>query len=187
MVRVVSLREVIEIPSNVKVFVEGSKVTVKGPKGEVTKDFSHAKEVKIAVEDNKVVLTTFFANRKTKAKFYSIVSHIENMIVGVTKGFRYWLKIIYSHYPINVKVEGDKVIIENFIGEKAPRIAKIVGKAKVKVQKTDIIVEGVDIEEVGQTAANIEIATKIRGVDRRVFVDGIYIYKKEFMEGENSG
>jgi len=184
LVRVVSLRESIEIPSNVEVVVDNRKVTVKGPKGEVSRDFSHAREIKISVEDNKVVLTTFFADRKTKAKFYAVAAHIRNMILGVTKGFRYWLKIVYAHYPISVKVEGDKVIIENFIGEKAPRIAKIVGKAKVKVMKTDVVVEGIDIEEVGQTAANIETATKIRGVDRRVFVDGIYIYKKEFMDGE---
>ena len=103
---------------------------------------------------------------------------IRNMIEGVKEGFRYKLKIVYSHFPISVKVQGDKVIIENFLGEKAPRIAKIVGNTKVRVEKQDIIVEGPDIEEVGQTAANIEQATKIKGFDRRVFVDGIYIYEK---------
>lgn len=117
------------------------------------------------------------------AQVYAISAHIKNMILGVTKGFRYWLRIVYSHFPISVKVEGDKILIENFIGEKSPRVARIVGNAKVKVQKNDIIVEGINLEEVSQTAANIEQATKIRGLDRRVFADGIYIYKKEFMEG----
>jgi len=104
------------------------------------------------------------------------------MITGVTRGYRYRLKIVFSHFPVSVKVEGDKVIIENFLGEKAPRIAKIVGDVKVRVEKDDVIVEGIDIEAVGQTAANIELATKISDFDRRVFVDGIYIYKKEHMD-----
>ncbi len=183
MVKEVRVWEEIEIPDNVSVEVNGKVVKVKGPKGEVTRDFSHARKINIKVDNNKVIVETFFARRKEKAIVYAIVAHIRNMITGVTKGFRYWLKIIYSHFPITVKVEGDKVLIINFLGEKAPRVAKIVGNAKVKVQKNDVIVEGINIEEVGQTAANIEQATKIRGFDRRVFVDGIYIYKKELMEG----
>lgn len=183
MVKEVRIWEEIEIPENVTVEVNGKVIKVKGPKGEVTRDFSHARKVNIRVENNKVIVETFFARRKEKAIVYAIAAHIRNMITGVTKGFRYWLKIIYSHFPITVKVEGDKVLIINFLGEKAPRVAKIVGNARVKVQKNDVIVEGINIEEVGQTAANIEQATKIRGFDRRVFVDGIYIYKKELMEG----
>ena len=91
------------------------------------------------------------------------------------------MKIIFSHFPINVKVVGDRVEIHNFIGEKAPRIAKILPGVTVKVQGRDLIVEGIDIEKVAQTAANIEQATKIKDFDRRVFMDGIYIYQKEVM------
>ncbi len=182
MVKEVIVRDEVDIPEGVEVEIEGKRVVVKGPKGSVERDFSHARHVRIYKEGNKVIVETFFARRKEKAVVYSIGAHIRNMITGVTKGYRYWLKIIYSHFPVSVKVEGDKVIIENFLGERAPRIAKIVGNAKVRVQKNDVIVEGVNIEDVGQTAANIEQATKIRGFDRRVFVDGIYIYKKELME-----
>lgn len=182
MVRAVVVKDYVDIPDGVTVSVDGHKVTVKGPKGEVVRDFSYAEKVRITVEDNKVVVSTFFAKRRDVAQVYAISAHIKNMILGVTKGFRYWLRIVYSHFPISVKVEGDKVLIENFIGERNPRIAKIIGNVKVKVQKNDIIVEGINLEEVSQTAANIEQATKIRGFDRRVFADGIYIYKKEFME-----
>ena len=182
MVKEVRVRDEIEVPEGVEVSIEGKTVRVRGPKGEIVRDFSHARKVRIYLEGNKVVVETFFARRKEKAVVYSISAHIRNMITGVTKGYRYWLKIIYSHFPISVKVQGDKVLIENFLGERAPRVAKIVGNVKVKVQKNDVIVEGANIEEVGQTAANIEQATKIRGFDRRVFVDGIYIYKKELME-----
>lgn len=178
MVKDVIVRKEIEIPEGVTVNVDGKVVTVKGPKGEVRRDFSFARNVRIYLQDNRVVVESFFSKRKQRALTFSIAAHIRNMIKGVTEGYRYKLKIIYSHFPISVKVQGDKVIIENFLGERAPRIAKIVGNAKVKVEKRDIIVEGVDVEEVGQTAANIEQATKIRGFDRRVFVDGIYIYEK---------
>ncbi len=183
MVREVRIVEDVEIPEGVSVEVKDKTVKVSGPKGEIKRDFSHAKKVRIWIEGNKVYVESFFTRRKEKAIVYSVAAHIKNMIKGVTKGYRYWLKIIYSHFPITVKVEGDKVLIINFLGEKSPRVAKIVGSAKVKVQKNDVIVEGINIEEVGQTAANIEQATKITGFDRRVFVDGIYIYKKEFMEG----
>ncbi|RLG78992.1 MAG: 50S ribosomal protein L6 [Thermoprotei archaeon] len=183
MVREVKVVDEVEVPENVQVEVAGATVKVKGPKGEIVRDFSYARNVRIRKEDNKVVVETYFARRKEKAQVYAISAHIRNMITGVTKGYRYWLKIIYSHFPITVKVEGDKVLIINFLGEKAPRVAKIMGDVKVKVQKNDVIVEGINIEDVGQTAANIEQATKIRGFDRRVFVDGIYIYKKEHMEG----
>ncbi len=186
MVKVVHVAEEVEVPDGVDVRIDGMRVTVKGPKGELTRDFSHARGViiRLAEEEGKrkVIVEAFFANRRKKALVGTIAAHIENMIVGVTKGFRYKLKIVYSHFPISVKVEGDKVIIENFLGEKAPRVAKIVGDTRVRVEGNDVIVEGIDIEAVGQTAANIELATKVKDKDRRVFVDGIYIYERGVME-----
>lgn len=183
MVRAVVVKDHVDIPEGVTVVVDGHKVVVRGPKGEVVRDFSFAEKVRIHVEGEKVIVSAYFAKRRDVAQVYAISAHIKNMILGVTKGFRYWLRIVYSHFPISVKVENDKILIENFIGEKNPRIARVIGNVKVKVQKNDVIVEGIDLEEVSQTAASIEQATKIRGLDRRVFVDGIYIYKKEFMEG----
>ncbi|MCE4617068.1 MAG: 50S ribosomal protein L6 [Desulfurococcales archaeon] len=172
----------LEIPEGVTVSIDGSRVIVEGPKGRLERDFGHLEPVKLRVEDNKVIAETYFARAKERAKVGTIIAHIRNMITGVTKGYRYYLKIIFSHFPITVKVEGNKVVITNFLGERAPRIARIMEGAKVKVQKEDIIVEGIDIEAVGQTAANIELATKIKGFDRRKFMDGIYIYKKEVIE-----
>ncbi len=183
MVKIPYVSEEVEIPGNVEVEVNGMKVRVKGPKGELERDFSHARGVMIRQDEGKIVVEAFFANRRKKALVGSIASHIENMITGVTKGFRYKLKIIYSHFPISVKVEGDKVVIEKLLGERAPRYARIVSpRVKVSVKGEDVIVEGIDIEEVGQTAANIERAAWISGFDRRVFVDGIYIYEKGVAE-----
>ncbi len=179
MVKEVHVMEEVEIPENVNVTVDGLKVVVEGPKGRLERDFSHARGVKIYKTDNKVVVETFFANRKKKALVGTIASHIENMIRGVTKGYRYKLKIIYSHFPITVEVDNANRIvrIKNFLGERSDRIARIIGDdVKVTVKGEDVIVEGIDIEHVGQTAANIELATKVKGKDRRVFADGIYIY-----------
>lgn len=186
MAKHVHVVEEVPIPEGVEVNVEGMKVTVKGPKGELSRDFSHARNVIIRLnedeEGKKVVVEAFFANRRVKALVGTIAAHISNMITGVTKGYRYKLKIVFSHFPITVKVEGDKVLIENFLGEKAPRVAKIMPGVSVKVQRDDVIVEGIDIEAVGQTAANIELATKVQDKDRRVFIDGIYIYEKGVAE-----
>ncbi|WP_440060047.1 50S ribosomal protein L6 [Thermogladius sp. 4427co] len=171
----------VPIPENVSVEVDGLKVRVKGPLGEIERDFSHAIGVIIRQESGRVVVEGYRVDRKKKALIGTIAAHIENMITGVTKGFTYKLKIIYSHFPITVQVDEKNGIvrIKNFLGEKADRIARIHGKnVKVKVVGEDIIVTGIDIEAVGQTAANIERATKIRELDRRIFVDGIYIYER---------
>ncbi|QXJ33057.1 50S ribosomal protein L6 [Saccharolobus shibatae] len=180
--QIVILREEIEIPSNVNVDLKGSVIKMKGPKGEVVKDFSFARGIQISLDGNKIVLETTFANRRKKAVFYSIVSHIKNMITGVTKGYRYYLKIIYTHFPTSVKVVGNEVQITNLIGEKNIRRAPILPGVKVTVKGEDIVVEGPNLDAVAQTAANIEAASKITGFDRRIFSDGIFIYKKEVVE-----
>ncbi|MEL9969725.1 MAG: 50S ribosomal protein L6 [Metallosphaera sp.] len=177
--QVVSVREEISIPSGVSVSIEDKKVAVKGKKGELHRDFSFAKFLTIRQEDSKIILEATFLNRKEKATLYSIRRHIENMIVGVQNGYRYYLKIIFTHFPITVKVVNDYVQITNLIGEKNIRTARIMPGVKVTVKGEDIVVEGTDIEKVSQTAANIELASKIRDFDRRIFSDGIYIYKKE--------
>ncbi|MEM1638615.1 MAG: 50S ribosomal protein L6 [Desulfurococcaceae archaeon] len=176
--------EFVEIPPEVAVEVNGLQVKVSGPKGVLIKDFSHAKGVSIRVEEKNVVVEAFRANRELKALVGTIAAHIRNMITGVTKGYRYKLKVIYSHFPVTVVVdEKNKVVrIKNFLGEKADRIAKIHGNVKVRVEGQDIIVEGIDIEEVGLTASALERATKIRDLDRRIFADGIYIYERGVIE-----
>jgi len=180
-VKIDYLSETIEIPENVKVEVDRGVVKVTGPKGQLTRDFSKSGVNISLTPERKVLLEVWNANRRLKAMIGTIASHIRNMIKGVTQGFRYELKIIYAHFPISVKVKGNQVIIENFLGERAPRIAKIIGDVKVTVSGDTIIVEGIDKEQVGQTAANIHLATHIKDLDPRVFMDGIYIVKKGVM------
>ncbi len=167
----------VEIPDGVKVNVEGKIVEVMGEKGRLIRDFSGL-PVSIEIVDGEIEVSALRSRRKEKACVGTVCAHIRNMITGVTKGFTYKLKIVFAHFPISVKVDGDKVIIANFMGERAPRVAKIVGDVKVTVNGDDVIVQGMNIEEVGQTAANIEQATKIKNRDPRRFLDGIYVYEK---------
>jgi len=178
MVKEYLAREEVEIPKEVKIDLNGLKVKVVGPKGELEKDFTHAKNITIRLENNKLIVEKYFPSKKEKALVGTLAGHIRNMIKGVTKGITYKMKIVYAHFPITVKVKGNYVYIENFTGEKYPRKAKIVGNVNVKVSGREIILEGIDIEEVSLTAANIEHATKTVDRDPRVFLDGIYVYEK---------
>jgi len=181
-VRAVEAVRAIEIPDDVEVKVEGRVVTVKGVKGTLTRNFSEA-PVSILQEGKTIKIQANWP-RKTEAALVGTVSSlIQNMIIGVTKGFTYKLKIIFAHFPISVKVKENIVSIENFTGERSPRFVKINGDVKVSVKEDDIIVQGINLEDVSQTAANIEQATKVKSKDPRVFLDGIFIYeKREGME-----
>jgi len=167
----------IEIPEGVLVKVEGRIVTATGEKGELTWDFSHA-PISIRLEGKTITVQANWPRKKETALVGTISSHIQNMIKGVTKGFIYKLKIVFSHFPISVKVRERTVAIENFTGERSPRIAKIMGDTKVMVKGEDVIVQGTNIKDVSQTAANIQNATKVKRKDPRVFLDGIYIYEQ---------
>jgi large subunit ribosomal protein L6 len=181
--RAIEVSRTIQIPDEVEVAIEGKMVTVKGVKGTLTRGFSYA-PISIELDGKSIRIWAEWPSKKEAATVGTIYSHIQNMIVGVSKGFTYKLKIVFSHFPISVKVKGNTVLIENFTGERNPRKTKIIGSAQVKVLSEDIIVQGIDLEEVSQTAANIEQATKIKRKDPRVFLDGIYIYERsEGMEG----
>lgn len=169
-------REVL-LPPEVTAMLEGRSMTVKGPLGELKRDFSIL-PIHIEVLLDKVTFKSFWSTKKERALIGTAATHMKNMVKGVSKGFFYKLRIVFSHFPITVKVLPNKIQIENFIGERSPRFAKIQGNVKVNVQGDNIIVQGSNLEDVSQTAANIELSTKIKHKDARVFLDGIYIYEK---------
>jgi large subunit ribosomal protein L6 len=175
--RAMEVEKTIETPEGVDVKLEGRVVIISGEKGKLTRDFSQA-PLFIQREGKLIKIRANWPRKKEAAIVGAVSSHIKNMIVGVTKGFTYKLKIVFSHFPISVRIENNKVLIENLTGERSPRVAKIVGNAKVSVKSDDIIVQGTDLEDVSQTAANIEQATKIKIKDPRVFLDGIYVYER---------
>lgn len=177
MVEAVVLREEIPIPEGIDVTI-ADEVTVKGSKGQLSRKFNYPNVV-VKKDDDNVVLEAHFPKKKDKAMLGTIRSHISNMITGLTDGFTYNMKIVYAHFPMTVKAGKDKVTIENFLGERYPRTAKIVGSAKVQVKGDEVVVTGINKEDVGQTMANLEQATKVKGRDPRVFQDGIYFVSRE--------
>ena len=175
--RLPEISKTIQVPDNVNANFQGKKVSVKGAKGTLTRDFSFA-PIDIEAEGKNIRISAKWPRKKEAALVGTIYSHIQNMITGVTKGYSYKLKIVFSHFPISVKLQGKTVLIENFTGERRARSIKIIGAVKVKLEPDDIIVEGANLEDVSQTAANIEQATRVRNKDPRVFLDGIYVYEK---------
>ncbi|MGZ4850454.1 MAG: 50S ribosomal protein L6 [Candidatus Bathyarchaeia archaeon] len=175
--RLPEISNTIQVPDNVDVKLDGKKISVKGTKGSLTRDFSFA-PIEIEGEGKNIRIWANWPRKKEAALVGTITSHIQNMITGVTKGYTYKLKIVFSHFPISVKVQGKFVMIENFTGERRARKVKIIGDVKVKIDPEDIIVEGANLEDVSQTAANIEQSTRVRRKDPRVFLDGIYVFER---------
>jgi large subunit ribosomal protein L6 len=171
-------QKVIEMPEGVTATLQGRTLSVKGKLGEAKKHFDKV-NVNISVEGKKVLISPFSVKKKDNVIINTVTSIIDNMVKGVTKGFTYRLKVVYAHFPITVKTKGAQVLVENFVGERSPRVSEIVGDCKVTVEGDDVVVKGVSLEDVGQTAANVELATKIKRKDQRIFLDGVYIYHKE--------
>jgi len=120
--------------------------------------------------------------KRTRAVLNSTEKHIINAIKGLDKEYVYKLAIVYSHFPITVKVEGTNVVVSNFLGEKKPRVTKVLPGCKVEIKGRDIIVKGHDKYKTGQTAGNIEKITRVVGRDFRIFDDGCYIVEKAKQE-----
>jgi large subunit ribosomal protein L6 len=177
------LKKTLDIPEGVTLVLEGNSISVTGPRGSSVRELWYPGIV-ITLEENQVMVDSSNQRKKQVAMMGTIASHISNMINGVTDGYTYRMKVVYSHFPIQLKVVGDHLSIGNFLGEKKPRKAKIQGDTKVETKGDEVIVSGIAIEDVGQTAANIQQATKIKRFDPskrfdpRVFQDGIYMVEK---------
>ena len=167
----------IEIPDDVTAEVDHLDLTVEGPEGSVSRRLWYP-DVSVSVEDDAVVVTSEDDDAKTLSTVGTFESHVENMFHGVTEGWEYQLEVHYSHFPMQVEVEGDEVVIQNFLGEKAPRRTPVRGDTEVSVDGEEVTLNGPSIEDVGQTAADIEQLTRVTDKDTRVFQDGVYIVEK---------
>ncbi len=167
----------IEIPKDVKVNLKGHMLEVQGPLGKTYKSFRKI-PVNIEINPSKIALKISGTRKKHYAILNTAKSIIQTLCEGVIVGYTIKMKIVYSHFPITVKTEGKKVLIENFQGEKAPRISKIFKETKVIPKGDDVIITGPVLTDVTDTAAEIELKTKIKNKDHRVFLDGIYKYYK---------
>jgi large subunit ribosomal protein L6 len=167
----------VNVPPEIKAEMQGNLVRISGKRGKLERVFEHPK-ISIKLDGNKFVISAQRPTRREKAIVGTWEAHLKNMFTGVTEGFEYTLRAVYAHFPIKLTVKGDELIIENFLGEKQPRKAKILPDVKVTVKGNDVVLVGNDVEKLGISAANIERATKIKRYDPRVFQDGIYIVSK---------
>tara|TARA_Y100000310_G_C20501310_1_gene724140 strand:- start:265 stop:810 length:546 start_codon:yes stop_codon:yes gene_type:complete len=167
----------IELSEGVTAQLEDSSLKVKGPKGEVERNFTHPK-VDIKIEGHKIILHGSKATKREKTLIGAFESHIKNMVQGVQEPHIYKLKICSGHFPMNVAVAGQELVIKNLFGESVPRRVALIPGADVKVEGTEILVTSPNKELAGQMAAKIESLCRITNRDRRIFQDGCYIIHK---------
>lgn len=165
------------VPQGISINVQGNLVKLSHGGKEVHKKFSTG-TIDLSEDSGTVKITAKNSKKKTVATANAIASQIVNLFTGLQKEFEYKLEVVYSHFPMNIAVKEGIVEISNIAGAKMPKKAKIIGSAKVAVKGKDITVTSANKEHAGQTAANIESATKTTGKDRRIFQDGIYIVSK---------
>jgi large subunit ribosomal protein L6 len=168
------ISEIIEVPQEVKIKLSGNLLKISKDGEELERKLSYP----IEIQDNKIIIGCEKPTKKDKKLIKTTAAHIKNLIFGLREKYVYKLQICSVHFPISVSVSDNEVIIKNFLGEVKERKAEILPEAEVKIENDIITVESSDKEKAGQTAANIEQATKVRNKDRRIFQDGIFIIEK---------
>jgi len=175
--RIHKISEEVAVMKGITADFKDNVLTIKGPKATVSRRFFHPR-VKMTLSGGKITVEAREVSRREKALVGTWAAHSKNMMKGVTEPFLYTMKAVYAHFPIKIQVKGQEVLIENFLGEHHPRRAPILGDTKVTIKGQELELVGTVLELVGQTAANIENATRVRNRDPRVFQDGIFITGK---------
>ena len=166
------------IPEGVTVTQKKHMLTFVGPLGKTHQSFRKI-PVNLEIAENKIALSTIEHKKRDYAILHATRSLIRNICEGLISGYTIKMKVVFAHFPITVKVEGKEIIIENFQGERAPRRTVIVGNTKVIPKGEDVILTGEVWTDITQTAANIELKTKVKNKDHRVFLDGVYVFDKK--------
>lgn len=175
--KIKELKQTLSVPEGVTVKVDGAVVVAQGPKGEVKREWNEPK-VSIKVEGKSVVLHSKNASKNHKRVLNTMEAQIRNIINGVKNGNEYKLKICSSHFPMQVAMEGQTIVVKNFFGEKVPRKIAISKDIQVKIQGDKVTVSGADVEKVGEASSRIEQLCRITNRDRRVYQDGIFLIEK---------
>ncbi|KAL4930057.1 60S ribosomal protein uL6 [Aspergillus undulatus] len=185
--RYIHSEETLPIPDNVKVHIRSRIVTVEGPRGKLTKDLSHIAVTFGRPKKDVISIEMHHGSRKGVATLRTVRTIINNLIIGVTKGFKYKMRYVYAHFPINVNIEKNAetgqfdVEIRNFLGEKYVR--RVVCQPGVDIQaspnvKDELQLSGNSLEAVSQSAADIQQICRVRNKDIRKFLDGLYVSEK---------
>ncbi|CAJ1024815.1 Ribosomal protein L6, putative [Leishmania shawi] len=165
----------LEIPEGVTVEVRGRKVTVTGKRGTLTKDLTHLQlDFRVDKKNRTFTAIRWFGSKIPIACLNTTKTHVQNMITGVTKGYRFKVRCAY-------------VEVRNFLGEK--RVRRQTVPSTVKVSQTDpskvkdeIVFDGNDLEQVSREAAVLHQMCLVRKKDIRKFLDGIYVQTKTNVE-----
>lgn len=165
---------------------------VKGPRGVLTKDFKHlGLDMFLAEEDGKKMLKVdcHFGKKKALSSIRTCISHVQNMITGVTKGFEYKMRLVYAHFPINANIEKNGAVVEirNFLGEKRVRVINMLPGVKIVRStgvKDELVLSGNDVENVSKSCAHIHQSCLVRHKDIRKFLDGIYVSERGLIGGQ---
>lgn len=178
----------IAIPQDITVTINKRKVTVCGKRGKLERDFGHC-PLDMAVEGDKISITTWFPRGAQKGLPRTIGSHIENMFTGVTKGFEYKMRFAYAHFPISSHITDNNSVIEirNFMHDILTRRVSCPEGVTVRAStdvKDEIVLTGNSIEDVSRTAARIHESLKVRNKDIRKFLDGCYVSARGTVEKE---
>ncbi len=138
MVKLDRVEHTVEIPEGVTATIDGDKVTITGPKGSVSRDFVSARH-DIFQEGGALIVRVDVPRRKERALAGTWKAHLNNMVKGVTDGFTYKLKALYSHFPMTLAVQGNKLIVNNYFGERVPRSAAILVKTAPDIGKRSCV------------------------------------------------
>jgi large subunit ribosomal protein L6 len=176
-------REVVELPTGVQVSVRGRRLHARGPLGSIERPFpSDALDLSLAGTTATLTLRLPAHRKRSQALLRTWAAHLRAIGGGLTVGVEARLKVVAAHFPMKVQVKGEELVIENFLGEKHPRSTRLVPGTKAEVDGDIVRLSGHDVEQVGQSAANIERATRIRDYDPRVFQDGIYLIERAHLK-----
>lgn len=137
------------IPPGVEVKIEGQRVIIKGPKGELQREIRP--EIKVEKKDNQIHLSPQIETKKTKAFWGLSRALIANMIKGVAEGFERKLEI--SGLGYRAVLEGNNLLL--FVGFSQPIKVEAPEGIKFSVEKNIITVSGIDLEKISQIAAKI--------------------------------
>jgi len=137
------------IPENVEVKIEGQKVIIKGPKGELSKEIRP--EIGVEIKENKIFLSPKIETKKTKAFWGLTRALLNNLIRGVTEGHEKKLQI--EGLGFKASLEGDILVLQ--VGFTHPVKIKAPEGIKFSIEKNIITVSGADIEKVTQIASKI--------------------------------
>ncbi|XP_074571147.1 large ribosomal subunit protein uL6-like [Curcuma longa] len=176
--------QTMDIPEGITVKVDAKIVEVEGPRGKLTRNFKHLNlDFALLEGGKKLKVEAWFGSRKTIAAIRTAISHIQNLITGVTKGYRYKMRLVYAHFPINASIPNnyDSIEIRNFLGEKKVRKVDMLEGVKIfrsEKVKDELILDGNDVELVSRSAALINQKCHVKNKDIRKFLDGIYVSEK---------